>query len=304
MMKVLIADDDPICRRVLKSWMDKWGYEAVLASNGEEVLTEVSHEDHPQLIILDWMMPGMDGPEVCRKIREAQNDRYIYIIMLTTKKLKEEVVEGLEAGADDYVSKPFDLSELKMRILSGARILNLETRLLEAQRELEILATHDSLTGILNHRAIMNILDKELSRCNREGQDLGIIMADVDHFKNINDTYGHLSGDRVLKEVSRRITISLRPYDSVGRYGGEEFMMVLPSCSLEETRNVANRVAENIRSSGVKISKGTIFLTISQGIISTNNMGEKDAVSLIRLADKALYRAKEEGRNRISAAEC
>lgn len=218
---ILIAEDDPVSRRVLEAFVEKRGYEVVLASNGERALELLSGEAAPRLAILDWMMPGMEGTEVCRQLREQAGERpYIYVLLLTARTDREDLLAGLQSGADDYIRKPFDPAELDARLRTGQRILDLQDKLIAARNELRFRATHDSLTGVGTRGVVLETLNREHSRQQREGGAFGVILLDIDHFKEVNDNYGHLCGDSVLREIAAAIKDSLRPYDTVGRYGG------------------------------------------------------------------------------------
>ena len=227
---VLIAEDDPVFRRILQSCLQSWNYQVRACENGMDAWNVLQQEHAPQMAILDWMMPGMDGIEICRRIRTLQPNPYRYVLLLTAKGDKHDVVQGLEAGADDYLTKPFDVDVLHARVRAGKRILELQKELIQARESLRFEALHDHLTGLWNRGAVLNLLQREEQRRQRSGEALGVIMVDVDHFKAINDSYGHLVGDVVLTEVARRLTASVRGYDSVGRYGGEEFLIILPAC--------------------------------------------------------------------------
>jgi two-component system cell cycle response regulator len=235
-LKVLIADDELATQRVLETLLAKSGYEVVLAKNGEETLELLQREDAPKLVILDWLMPDIDGIEICRRVREWSNGRYIYIIMLTAKTAKEDFVEGLDAGMDDYLSKPFHPDELRARVRVGERMLAL-------QEQLRIQATRDHLTGILNRGTVIEIAQLELARAARKGESAALILADVDSFKQVNDTHGHLAGDAMLREIAKRLSARLRAYDILGRYGGEEFLILLPGCDVL----TATKVADDLR---------------------------------------------------------
>jgi two-component system cell cycle response regulator len=296
-VRVLIADDDPVSRRLLQVTLSNSGYETVMANDGAEALHALEQQDCPRLLILDWIMPKMDGIEVCRAIRKRGAEPYLYVILLTVKGQQREIIEGLEAGADDYVTKPFDLLELKARLRAGRRILELQDQLIASREELRFEATHDTQTGLLNHGAILELLRKELLRSQREGTPLGVIMLDLDHFKLVNDQYGHLVGDSVLREVSRRLKLSIRPYDSVGRYGGEEFVVVAPGCNLENAKSLAERLRASVSSEPIQDSAVSISVTASLGVSSA--LGAKGPDQVLRATDEALYTAKLEGRNRV-----
>lgn len=291
-MQVLIADDDAVSRRVLARKLEGWDYDVVSASDGMEAWELLQRDGAPQLAILDWMMPGMTGPEVCAAVRKQGKEPYTYILLLTGRNQKEDLVAGMDAGADDYIIKSSDDSELKVRMRAAERIL----RLHEALREQ---ATHDPLTKLWNRHAILDILERELNRATREGAPLGLLMADLDHFKRINDTYGHLAGDAALREVAQRMRASLRSYDAVGRYGGEEFLVVLPGSNESQSLHLAERIREQIGTEPVAAAEGALRITLSVGVTGWNGESALSPELLIRAADNALYRAKSTGRNRI-----
>ena len=201
----LIVEDDPVSRRVLESCLREWNYRVIALDNGLDAWSLLQQQDAPQMVILDWMMPGLDGIELCRRIRSHKTGPYKYVLLLTAKGRKEDVVAGLDAGADDYLTKPFDVNELRARVRSGKRILELQDASLRVQTALQFESAHDHLTGLWNRGAIMDLLHRETQRSERTGDPLGIMMADLDHFKRINDSYGHQTGDAVLREVARRL---------------------------------------------------------------------------------------------------
>jgi diguanylate cyclase (GGDEF)-like protein len=302
-MKILIADDDAISRRVLHSFLTKWGYDVVAANDGVEAMKAFAAPDAPRLAILDWMMPGLDGLQVCHQVRELSDGQYFYIILLTARDRSEEIVEGLYAGADDYISKPFNAEELKVRLRAGQRIIDLQKELLDAQEKLLFQATHDPLTRLWNRAAIFDMLQRETSRASRQGGYLGVILADLDHFKTINDTYGHPVGDSVLAEASRRMAGIVRPYDSVGRYGGEEFLVVLPGSDTQSSVLVASRLMAGLSNDPINVNGIKIELTGSFGVVSSDTSHAIGWKSMISAADHALYRAKKNGRNRVEIAD-
>jgi diguanylate cyclase (GGDEF)-like protein len=296
--EVLIADDDPVSRRLLQVSLNNAGYKVTTANNGDEALRILGAEECPRLAVLDWMMPSVDGVEVCRIVRQSAREPYVYIILLTAKGHQTEIIQGLESGADDYITKPFDLQELKARLRAGKRILKLQEQVVMAREQLRVQATFDSLTGLFNRMAVLEALDREVSRSNREKKPLAVIMADLDHFKEINDTYGHQTGDEVLVETARRMLGSLRAYDCVGRYGGEEFLVVAPGSDLSGAAELAERLRHSISSRPVCVGDIQIPVTLSLGMaISKLNLNQAD--QLLRQADEALYTAKRAGRNRV-----
>jgi diguanylate cyclase (GGDEF)-like protein len=301
-VKVLIAEDDMVSRRLLEATLARWGYDVVITRDGMEAWQVLQGPDAPPLAILDWMMPGIDGLEVCRLVRQCVQEPYIYLLLLTTKGRRENIIEGLNAGADDYLTKPFDPHELQVRLRTGKRIVTLQAELIEARETLRIQASHDSLTGVWNRRAILERLGTELARAEREGTPVAVVLADLDHFKRINDSYGHIAGDAVLCEAVNRMRVSLRFYDAIGRYGGEEFLMILPGCTAQDAVNLADRLRMSIGQETVEIAGGHIVVTSSLGVAASDIIPVLDAASLIRAADTALYRAKAGGRNCVELA--
>jgi diguanylate cyclase (GGDEF)-like protein len=301
-MKILIAEDEPAFRHLLEEVLVMWGYEVVVARDGNEAYQILLSDNAPKLAILDWKMPGIEGVEICRKIRKDEGENYTYIILLTSQQRDEDLVIGMEAGADDYIIKPFKYNELRVRLRAGRRIIELQNELLAAREILHAKATHDSLTGLLNHEEILDILSKELARSERDGVCVSVIMADIDHFKIVNDTYGHLAGDAVLRIAAKKMRTIERPYDSIGRYGGEEFLIVLPECCLECAAAFAERLRSYISGDSIDTSEGMIPVTISLGVAAGGKDVRLDGHSLVKAADAALYRAKENGRNRVEVA--
>ncbi len=298
-MEVLIADDSAVSRKLLEVELKTWGYQVISVPNGAEAWEILRRADAPRLVILDWMMPGLSGVEVCRMVRQQNLPHYTYILLLTSRHEKEDLIVGMESGADDYLVKPFDGNELKVRLGPGRRIIDLQAELLQAQEALRVQATRDSLTQLWNRRAIYDILLKELSRCQREGVPLGLVIGDLDRFKTINDTYGHNTGDAVLVEVSSRMLHSVRPYDSVGRYGGEEFLLILPRCGKEETIAAAERMRAQVNREPIQVGSDTLNVSSSFGA-TTLEPGQAiaGAEALIGAADRALYKAKQQGRDK------
>jgi len=291
-LKVLIAEDNIILSRSLARNISNWGYEVVTARNGSEAWNTILKENI-RLAILDWMMPGIDGLTLCKKIRmdlPKNKSKYIYIILLTGKNQQEDIIEGLSSGADDYMIKPANLLELKVRLTNGSRIINLEDKSLQ-------LATTDSLTNVWNRRKIFEFFEDELDRGAREHISIGAIMIDIDNFKQINDNFGHSVGDKVLSEIAYRLKHSLRRYDKIGRYGGDEMLIILPNCDRDNVTIITERLRQTICNRKIKTTAGDLDLTISLGGASTQHLDEISLNKMLENSDKALYQAKRNGRN-------
>jgi two-component system, cell cycle response regulator len=295
-MKVLIADDSKTSRLLLRSALERWGYNVVTAEDGIQALEELTRPDGPSLAILDWVMPGFTGPEVCKRIRAIRREPYTYILLLTSKNTKTETIEGMESGADDYIVKPFDEPELQVRLRAGKRIVELQLELLRAREELRERANKDLLTMLPNRSAIATILQHELDRCHRDHRQVGVILLDIDHFKRINDTYGHFAGDAVLRETALRLRQNMRPYDEVGRYGGEEFLVVLPNCDLQQATLQAERMRSKLQSAAMLVDGAELRISASFGV-TVSDQSERNPDVFVRVADEALYQAKASGRN-------
>jgi diguanylate cyclase (GGDEF)-like protein len=301
-VKILIADDESVSRRMLQGLLTKWGYEVIAAENGKAAWDLLNVPDAPRIALLDWMMPGLNGVDVCKKVRFHRPDPYTYILLLTAKDAKESVVEGLESGADDYLTKPFHPQELKARLRVGLRLLELEDTLVQAREVMRFKATHDALTGVWNRGTILETMEREIVRSRREGVSLGVIIGDLDHFKAVNDTYGHPIGDRVLRETVSRMQSCVRSYDFIGRYGGEEFLVLLPGCGVDATSDKANQLRAAIAQQPMETESGALRITMSLGGAATANWPDDNAKQILQIADLALYRAKHEGRNRVAMA--
>ncbi|MBA3534496.1 MAG: diguanylate cyclase [Ardenticatenales bacterium] len=301
-MQILIVDDHTDCRAMLQELLTYIGHEVVEAVDGKNAWNVLQVSPIP-LLITDWMMPEMDGTELIRQIRRANLPRYTYIILLTGRNHQGDVIKGLQAGADDYITKPFDLEELRARVAIGERIIGLEADLRRALDKLRVLATHDSLTGLLNRQAIMKEAKIELRRTRRLNKMMSLVMLDIDHFKQVNDTYGHRVGDEVLQLVSKTIMHSVRTYDRVGRWGGEEFLLLLPETPLAEAAEIAERVRRDVAATPLPVPGGsTISLQVSLGVVEADSSAPLALSALLEQADQALYHAKNAGRNRVITA--
>ncbi|HEY8714741.1 MAG TPA: diguanylate cyclase [Candidatus Acidoferrum sp.] len=302
-MKILIADDDSLSRHMLETTLRRAGYDVVAVSDGLAAADQLCHIDGPRLALLDWEMPELDGPTVCQRVRSVKDQSYVYMILLTSKGLKTDIVTGLSSGADDYLTKPFDPDELKARLRTGQRILHLEGRLVEAREDMRFKATHDALTSLFNRGVIMDLLGREVSRSRREHVPTAILLGDIDHFKEINDTHGHQIGDEVLREVARRLLLSVRSYDYVGRYGGEEFLVILNNCPAASAPGRSEEIRTALSGAPVETSVGQFPVTMSMGMHQTENWGSRSVEELLHEVDIALYAAKEAGRNRVYYAK-
>ena len=303
-MKILIADDDRISRRLMERTLQRSGFEVVTVADGIHAAEELSKPEGPRLALIDWMMPKLDGPSLCRAIRSRKEERYVYLILLSAKELNEDVVMGLHAGADDYLIKPCQPAELNARLQTGQRILLLEDKLVAATEEMRFQATHDPLTSLWDRGAITSLLRSALNRSARECFPLSIVLCDVDHFKKINDTYGHIVGDEVLREVSARLSNAVRSTDSVGRYGGEEFLLVLSGCPEDHLKFLAEQVRRAICAQPFATSSGEIPISISAGAITIPDWdGITPIEYILNEADVALYQAKRAGRNQVIYAD-
>jgi two-component system, cell cycle response regulator len=299
-MQILVVEDSPVYRQLLRSHLQEWGFPFTIAKGGSEAWTLLQRSDCPKLVLLDWVLPDIDGVELCRRIRLAGTaNSYSYVILLTGKDDKKDMLEALHAGADDYVVKPFDQLELKARILVGKRIVGLHEELVSARESMRYAATHDFLTGLMNRGEIIDLLSRELARATRGGKPLSVILADIDHFKKVNDTMGHLFGDEALKEVARRLRSNLRVYDGVGRYGGEEFLMVLADCDLMAALLKADDLRSCVGSEPIVSSGASKNITVSMGVAVSTDHPNGDIGLLLRQADRGLYAAKQNGRNRV-----
>ncbi|MFZ6027646.1 MAG: GGDEF domain-containing response regulator [Chloroflexota bacterium] len=300
-MKILIIDDDNTYRKLLCNILTGKGHEVVEAESGNAAW-EMLQSTHYAFIITDWMMPGVSGPELVSRIRKADFPHYTYIIMLTARNAREDIVNGLEAGADDYLTKPFDLDELRARVAIGERILRLESRLRTTLKQLEVLATYDSLTNLLNRRALYEAIRNEWNRAYRENQAISLIMLDVDHFKEINDRHGHLVGDQALCHVAQLLTQHKRSYDIIGRWGGEEFLLLLPNTDLHEATCVAERLRHALATTPFELTaRKKLFVFASFGVAGINSRKNENFEKYIQRADQALYQAKNAGRDRVCA---
>ncbi len=298
---ILIAEDDPVSRRMLEKNLAKAGRKVVSTSNGREALNILAKNYYP-IVITDWMMPVIDGLELCRAIRKQKFPGYVFIVLLTARSETGDIIAGMDAGADDYLTKPFNQAELLARMQAGERVLNLERSLSNACDEIKELSIRDPLTKCYNRGYLMEHLSQEIKRNKRYKHSLHIAMSDIDHFKRINDTYGHQAGDLVLQEYARCIMSTIRDgVDWLARYGGEEFILVLPETDLDKTWQVVERIRCLVSDMVILLKGEEIKITASFGISGFEHgidVEEFSAELLIKEADECLYRAKEAGRNK------
>ncbi|MBT3712000.1 MAG: diguanylate cyclase [Anaerolineae bacterium] len=304
MLKILVVDDEHVARRVVEKTLNRLGHTIVLADSGEDAWKKMQ-EEHLRFVITDWNMPIMDGVQLIKKIRATTLPSYVYTILVTSNRKDEDIVEGLYAGADDYLTKPFNPAELEARVAVGERMLALEDSLTLANNQLEKLAMVDSLTGLLNRRAIYKFARGELERARRVSEPISVIFLDIDKFKEVNDRHGHLRGDEALKLVAQVIKERSRAYDGTGRWAGDEFLVVLPETTAEDAKNAAKRILEGINLIELALPDGGVFsLAASAGVATQVKVTGAVALldDIIQTADEALYRAKEKGGNHVESS--
>jgi len=299
--RVLLADDEPVQRMLLGRMLTRAGYEVIPAEDGRQALQRIAEGDIP-LLVTDWEMPHLDGIGLCHAIRSMQLPHYVYTILITSRDAVEHVVMGLRSGADDYLPKPVMEPELLARLNTGKRLVEMESSLRAANEENRRLSITDALTGVYNRRYLMEQLQRELERAIRYGRPLSILLCDVDHFKKVNDTWGHQMGDEVLVQYAKRLRGSLRDTDWIARYGGEEFVVVLPETGLDAATLVAERCRRDIANSPLQTSDQGLPITASFGVSGWQQAPPSEAIvdMLIAAADSGVYSSKSGGRNRVT----
>ena len=298
--RILLVDDEPTQRLIIARLLKRAGYEVDMASNGREALAKLEHGDFP-LMITDWEMPEMDGVALCSALRSSEKG-YTYIILLTSRDAIEHLVAGLQSGADDYLIKPVIEPELIARLSTGRRIVTLERSLRAANEENRRLSITDPLTGVCNRRYLMEQLPREIDRAARYGRQLSTIMCDVDHFKKINDTHGHLTGDEVLKWFAASLQKGVRTSDWIARYGGEEFVIVLPETNVGNAATVAENLCRRISGTPFAAAGMELAVSASFGVSGWKDVVPKGASldALMARCDAGVYASKANGRNRVT----
>jgi diguanylate cyclase (GGDEF)-like protein len=306
-MKILIAEDDPVSCRILAANLKSWGHEVVITQNGNEALAALQQKDAPLLAILDWMMPGLHGPEVCRRLRSANGGSPIYIILLTSLSRKEDLIGGLEAGADDYLTKPFDRNELRMRVQAGARVVALQNSLRQrvceleeaiverklAEEALRNLSLTDEMTGLYNHRGFFNIAEHQAKMTRRSKQKSLLIYADMDGLKGINDTYGHKAGSRAIVAVADVLRCTFRDCDIIARLGGDEFAILAPNVPVHESGKLIKRLRSNLQAYNDE-DHHEFQLSLSIGAVEIDHKFDLGIEEEMVKADVAMYKDKRE----------
>ncbi|HTR02203.1 MAG TPA: diguanylate cyclase [Thermoanaerobaculia bacterium] len=302
-MRALVADSDPDRLRLLESWLTKWGHSVTAVRNGLDAWRRLEAEREPTLVVVAWRMEAMPGIDVCRRLRLQPELPSAYVLLVTEGRDAEDLLDGLNAGADDFLFSPIDAIEMKARVRTGARIVEIEQALRASQDALRVQSTRDATTGSWNRAAILDLLQKERERARRKSGSVAVVLADVDAFRHVNETHGPPVGDEVLRETARRLSTSLRPYDAVGRYGGEEFLIVLPGSDGLGALTVAERIRESFAKRPVLTTAGPLPVTLSLGVSSEGGEAKADAGALLRAAGDALKRAQTGGRNRTALAD-
>jgi diguanylate cyclase (GGDEF)-like protein len=302
-MRVLLADSDSDRLRQLEGWLRKWGYEVTPSRNGVDAWSKLEAERVPIVAILAWRMEGMLGIDVCRRLRLHPDLPTAYVLLLVDHRGQEDLLDGINGGADDFLIAPLEPVETRARIRTGARVVETELALKASQDALRIQSTRDGVTGSWNHASILDMLQKERERARRKSGSVGVVLADLDEFRKVNENLGHPVGDEVLREAARRLNSTVRPYDAVGRYGGEEFLIVLPGSDGLGALTVAERIREGFANRPVLTSAGPVPVTLSLGVAAEGGEAGGDGSALLLAAGSALVRAQRSGRNRAALSD-
>ncbi len=296
-MQVLVVDDSAVSRKLLEHALENQPHHAIFAKDGAEAL-RLFAQHSPRMVITDWMLPDISGPELCRHIR-ANSKGYTYIVILTSNSDKDDLVEGLAAGADDYLTKPFDRQELLARIAVGRRAVELHAEVEAKNKQMEELACTDHLTGLPNRRAVEEFGEHQLRGAMRHKFPLWVVLLDVDHFKKVNDIHGHAGGDSVLARVAELLRKNTRAADISGRLGGDEFVLVLSHANAEDIVRAVERLREEIACEKFSSNGKELRITVSFGIAGFQTIGIPEFKQLLERADRALHAAKQAGRNQV-----
>jgi two-component system cell cycle response regulator len=299
--EVMVVDDSPVYRKLVEQVLSAEPYSLLFARNGEGAL-RMFEEHAPCIVITDWMMPDISGPELCQRIRADQTRPYTYVILMTSNTEKDNVVKGLQAGADDYLTKPFDPGEMLARIGVGRRIVDLNRELAAKSEKLEQAARTDPLTGLPNRRAIEDWAAKQLRGAARHGYSLWVVIGDIDNFKSINDSFGHDAGDAVLKTFAEGLKMNTRASDICGRLGGDEFLLVMTHMEPEYVKSTVNRFRGQFGALCFPLAGQSVSVTASFGVAGFQGKDVQDFSALMRKADQMLYEAKRAGRNLVRVA--
>lgn len=297
-LQILVVDDSPIYRKLMQQSLASEPHRVLFAKNGLEAL-KMFAEHHPAVVITDWTMPDISGPELCQRIRQDFKEHYSYILLVTSNSNKEQVIEGLAAGADDYITKPFHAGELVARVGVGRRIIELHRQIEAKNRQLEELALTDPLTGLANRRAIDLWIEHQLPAAARHKFTIWVIMADLDKFKSVNDTFGHDAGDSVLKGFAEVLKSTTRGSDMCGRLGGEEFLLVITHINREQITIALDRIRARFEAREFVFGDTTTHVSASFGVAGFSGSRPLEFTDLLARADSALYVAKSNGRNRV-----
>lgn len=297
-MHILVAEDDGVSRRILEASLRRWGHEVTSVKNGDDAWRILQGDDPPRIAVIDWMMPGLDGPDLCGQLRQREGHPFTFVLILTANDKPEDIAAALNAGADDCLTKPYHPQELRSRLDAGIRFIHLTQELEEANRKLYEAAHTDFLSQIPNRSAILSRLADQASRSKRNATPFVLVLGDVDHFKNYNDEFGHKTGDKILIQVAQRLHSNKREYDAVGRYGGEEFLIVLDDVDEADAYAVAERFRQSVCNKPIECDARLHRVTLSFGALWVPPGHTAGVDELLHEADRLMYQAKEAGRDR------
>ena len=296
-MKILLADDEPIARTMLEHWLTGWAYDVVSAKDGRAALEVLQTVPEVRLAVLDWVMPGLDGVDICKQVRQSRQTPYVYVILLTARDDKHDIARGLEAGADDYLIKPCNPFELRVRLGIGKRVIDLQDQLLRARREAESRALYDGLTGTLAKGPVLELLERELARAERTNAPVAVVDVHIDQFERLRTERGLDVADRTTQEVARRLGNVIRKYDLLARTGESEFLIVLPDTDADRAPQVTQRLREALSGTPVNVGSGAFRVTACYGVASTAQRPGARMGQLLGAAGQALRAAQQQGRD-------